>query len=223
MLFLKFHFSSHQGERIEWLYFQVHNLIYIILRGFLDSWQTWRQENICHTQDHHWKICFQPPTHYYMPEKQCLWAITFDILFFLPYSLLSMPIWHLFILFFPLTVITLGFKRTWVSGQDIVWICPSAWNNQKSKTDKTYETTVLKTPDIRKEATIINQVGPTVVQVYCLEKDSTQWHRKDSPGTSWPNLWDKKKELGGRKQRELTGICRAPAQEFSRLWITSCK
>lgn len=46
----------------------------------------------------------------------------------------------------------------------------------KSKMHKMYEATVLKTLDIRKERTIINQVGLTIAQAYCLKRDSRLWN-----------------------------------------------
>lgn len=87
----------------------LHN--YRTFPGFL---QTWRQQNICHTQGHHGRICFKRPTHYSVPKNHHLQAIPLGILFFLPYSLLSVPNRHMF---FSLKVVTLGFKTTSVSGQ----------------------------------------------------------------------------------------------------------
>ena len=57
--------------------------------------------------------------------------------------------------------------------------CPSALNNQKNKTDKTNETTVFKTLDIRRKRVVTNQVSSTSAQVDCLKRDSKPWHTEE--------------------------------------------
>lgn len=134
------------------LYFsQFQNLIYIIIGVFLGSWQSWRQQNIRHTQGHHGRIYFKQPTHYLVPKKCCLHAITFYILFSFPYLLLSTPNQHIFFIKSDNIVIQENccfcFSPRHSNGDKI---CPPAQNNQVSKRDKTYGTTVFRMPSIRK-------------------------------------------------------------------------
>ena len=38
---------------------------------------------------------------------------------------------------------------------------------------------VFETLNIRKERIIVNQVGPKIIQVYCLKRDSRPWHKEE--------------------------------------------
>lgn len=86
-------------------------------------------------------------SHFLMPEKHCLRAITLDILFFLSYLLLSMPIQYLF--FFPINSNNFGIQENlsfWLRHSPDV-----SSSLKQPKQNKTYDTTVLKTMDIRKQ------------------------------------------------------------------------
>lgn len=123
----------------------------------------------------------------------------------------------------PLMMIMLGFKRVSVSGQDTAQICPPVCNNRKSITDDMWDNSFWR-HDIRKERTIIYQVGLTVAYRFtALRRISGCSTERKNPGEAWPVLWDKEKELRGRAQRKPTGICRVHTREFSRARISSCK
>ena len=56
---------------------------------------------------------------------------------------------------------------------------PFCLKQPKNKTDKTNETTVFKTLDIRRERVVTNQVSSTSAQVDCLKRDSKPWHTEE--------------------------------------------
>lgn len=210
----KSHFGSHHGERTEWLYFpQFEN--YRRFPGFLAD----PEATIClpHSRPPQ-KILLQATNS--LSAKKALLP-SHDLWYFislLPYLLLSMSNWHPPP---PLMMIMLGFKR--VSGQDTAQICPPICNNRKSITDDTWDNSFWR-HDIRKERTIINQVGLRVAYRFtALRRISGCSTERKNPGGAWPVLWDKEKELRGRAQRKPTGIYRVHTQEFSRAQISSCK